>query len=178
MIFRPKKAQVMEIAYLIALLVMIALSCVIAVTVYNAIGVQLHSPEMAQITTNNGADNSSLIAYDKFSASWSIIDYMMPFIVIALCIVLVVTSFKIPANPIYIVVNIVGFLILVFIGAVYSNTWAAVNIASPDIQNATLTYFPITNFIMTYLPYIAAALVLICSVVLYAKGSQQGGQGI
>lgn len=171
--FRPKKAQVMEIAYLLGMLVMIALSCVIAVVIYDAIGVQLHSPEMAQVATNNGADNSSLIAYDKFSASWSIIDYMMPFIVIALCIALVVTSFQIPANPIFIVVNIVGFLILVFIGAIYSNTWAAVNIAAPNIQNATMTYFPITNFIMTYLPFLAAALVLVCSVVLYAKGSQQ-----
>lgn len=166
---KQKKEQIMEIAFLLGMLVVIALSCVIAVVVYSEIGTQLHSPSMSTIATND-----SLNAYDAFEESWSIIDNMMPFIVIGLCIALVVTSFLIPANPIFIIVNIVGFIILVFIGAIYSNTWAAVNIASPEIQNATLTYFPITNFIMSYLPYLAAGLVLICSVILYAKGRREG----
>jgi hypothetical protein len=166
------KQQIMEVAFILGLLVMVALSLVVAVTIYQAIGNQLHSPEMAQVATNNGADNSSLIAYDKFSTAWPIFDYMFPFIVIGLMIGLIITSFQIPAHPIYLVINIIGFLALVFIGAIYSNTWSAVNQAAPQFANATLTYFPITNFVMSYLPYLAAALVLVSSIVMYAKGYQ------
>jgi len=165
--FLVKKEQIMEIVFLLFTLVSIALVMVIAAVIYNKIGIQFHSTEMATTMSN-----ASLTAYDKFNVSWHILDNIMPFIVIGLTILLLFTSFLIPVeSPAYLVINLIGFAFLVFLGKIYANVFAAINIASEDMGNITTTYYPITNAIMTNLPYIAAALVLLVTIVTYTKRS-------
>lgn len=168
MIIRQRKDQIMEIAFVLFIIVTVALTAVIAAFVYNKISVQLHGDTTGMVSAE------ALSAYDKFNVAWNLIDKSIVFIVIGLTIGLIITSFLIPTHPVFVVVNIIGFIILVFIAAVYSNTYYAVTDMDQEIKNVTLNNYSMTSNMMWALPWIAAGLVFICSVVMYGKGRQEG----
>lgn len=162
--FKQKKEQIMEIAFVLFVLTSCAIAAVIGVYVYKQIGNQLNQ--------SNLQTTESAQAYEKMDNGWHILDNAMLFVVVGLAIGLIVTSFLIPTHPVFILVNIVGFMVLVFIGAIYSNTYFDIVNTTPEMLNASVTYYPHTAMVMSRLPFIAAILVFICSVVMYTKGRQ------
>jgi len=164
MIIKQKKDQIMEIAFVLFILASCAIAAVIAVFVYNEIGAQLNQ------STFQTAESAA--AYEKVGEGWHILDNAMVFVVIGLTLGLIITSFLIPTHPVFVLINIVGFMILVFIGAVYSNVYFDLVNMSPGMLNASVTYFSNTAAIMKFLPYFAAVLVFLTSVVMYTKGKQ------
>lgn len=161
-----KKGQVMEIAFVLFLIVSVAICAVLSAYVYNAIKVNINDPAIATA--------ESTAAYNSFESAFPLIDNGILFIVFGLTIGLVVTSFLIPTHPAFFVLNVIGFIMLVFIGAVYSNTFASIAMIDPQFENMTNTYFDSTAYIVWKLPYIAAGLVLITSIVMFAKGKSDG----
>jgi len=162
-----RKDQVLDILALLVVLLGIGIAAVIATLLYHQIGNQLHSMPI-EITGND-----SLIAYDKFEIAWPILDKVLPFITIALTIILLLTSFEIPvANPAYVAVNIIAGPAILMIAGIMSNMWIQVN-NQIDMGNITTTYYPITNHIMSWLPFIAAGLILLVSIVTYTKSRSQ-----
>jgi hypothetical protein len=118
-------------------------------------------------------DYNAMNAYDKFDIAFPILDKAILFIIIGLTIGLIVTSFLIPTHPVYVVVNIVGLIVLVFLAAVYSNTYYAIGTSdgiNGTISNITHVTYPTVSFIMEKLPMICAILVFVCSVAMYVKG--------
>jgi len=163
---QTKKDQVMEVAFVLFLITSIAITMVLAAHVYSEIGKQLDGTGLHT--------NQSKEAFDKFEPAFSIFDGAMIFLVIGLTIGLIVTSFLIPTHPVFVIINIVGFMILVFIGAVYSNTFFSITNSSEAIYNTTLLYYPATTWILTDLPSLAALLIFITSIIMYTKGKQDG----
>jgi len=158
------KFQLMEISFVLFVLASAAIAAVLGSYVYRQIGTQLNQSSLQT--------PESAAAYEKMDRAWYIVDNAIVFVTIGLTLGLIVTSFLIPTHPVFVLINIVGFMILVFIGAVYSNTYFDIANSSPEMLNATLTYYHSTTTIMTYLPYLAAMLVFLCSVVMYTKGKQ------
>ena len=154
----------MEIAFILFVLASAAIAAVIGVYVYKQIGTQLNQSSFQT--------PESAAAYEKMDRAWYIVDNALVFVTIGLTLGLIVTSFLIPTHPVFVLINIVGFMILVFIGAVYSNTYFEIANMSPEMLNASQTYYSATSAIMTNLPYLAAILVFLCSVVMYTKWKQ------
>lgn len=109
----------------------------------------------------------------EMSNKFSILDDTMIFIVIALTIGLVVTSFLIPSHPVFIVINIIGLFFLVLIAFVLSNTQNIIA-ENPALINASAE-FSNTNLIMNNLPWICVAIVFLASIVNFARGQIEGG---
>jgi F0F1-type ATP synthase assembly protein I len=161
-----RKDQISEIAFIMFTLASIAICLVLAAYMYNMIGSEISSTDIAT--------NESTAAYQKFDTAWSILDGGMVLVVIGLTLGLIVTSFLIPTHPVFFIINIIGFIVLVFIGAVYSNTFSDIVEADQDMYNTTTTYFSYTGWMMSNMPYIAAALVFVASIVMYGKGKSEG----
>lgn len=164
------KSQIQEISFVIFMITSIALCFVFAAYIYGAIMPQINSPSIANI--------NSITAYNKFQAAFPIFDNSMIFIVIGLTVGLLVTSFLIPTHPVFLIINIFGFMVLVFLSAVMSNTYFDIAAMNPSLTNVTQVYYPHTSYIMQYLPIICCAIVGLSTLILYAKGrSNQGAMG-
>lgn len=162
-----KKGQIGDIIAVIVIIFSIAATLAVSKYVFSSVDValtegDLHSTESAQ-------------SMQDMSVSFSIFDGAIIFIVIGLTIGLVITSFLIPAHPIFLVVNIIGMIFLVFVGAILSNTYEEL-ISADGIESTMNTYGSLekTNFLMSKLPYICAFLVLISTIVMYSKGRAVG----
>ena len=158
-----KKAQIGDMLFVIVTLISIAITLLVAGYVY----VQIDSGfEDSGLESNESAE-----AYDSFAVSFGIFDTGMGFILVGLIIGLLISSYFIPTSPVFVVINIIGFLILVFIGAVFSNLYSEM-ILQPGLNTSALL-FPITNFIATKLPFIGAIIVFLSSIIMFAKGTAQ-----
>lgn len=156
-----KKAQIGDIVFVLFTLVAIAFSFVIGAYIYDEVGTGLNE---------SGAHNNiSRQAYDDVGVAFGIFDTSFVFIVIGLTIGLILSSFFIPSHPVFIAINIVGFLFLILIGAIFSNTYSAL-ITQPGLNATALAYYPITTFVVSKLPFIGAAIVLLTTIIMYAKG--------
>ena len=174
---QQNKKQILEIAFVLFLIVAISITAVLAAYVYG----QVRSTINTTVATMPNVDKDGIAtpnynamnAYDKFSIAFPIFDKAIMFIIIGLTIGLIVTSFLIPTHPVYVVVNIIGFIVLVFLAAVYSNTYYAIGLSdgvNGTISNITQYQYPIISLVMEKLPILCAILVFVCSIAMYVKG--------
>lgn len=161
---KSKKGQITDQIFVIATLVSIAITMVVAAYIYS---------EINDGFSESGLEtNTSAKAYDDFEVAFGMFDKSFVFIVLVLTAGLIVSSFLIPTHPIFLVINIIGFLVLVFLGAVFSNMYVDV-IAQEGLNVSAATYYPITTFFMSKLPFISAIIVLLSTIVMFAKGRQE-----
>ena len=162
---RNKKAQMGDMIFVLVTITSIALTMLIGGFIYREIGPGLNN--------NDIATGNSTAAYNSFGVAFPMFDLSMFFIVVALIIGLIVSSMFIPSSPIFVVINIVGIVILIFLGATFANLYGEM-LEQPGSNTTMLDvavdYYPITTFIMSKLPYIGVLLVLFSSIIMYSKG--------
>jgi len=153
----------MQIAYFMVIL----LACALTILAVKFIMTEFNKG------VNELGYNSTAVqkAQDNIAISWEMTDYAMMELTIFLFIILIVSCFLIPTHPIFLVVNFFGVFFLIFIGMITSNLYAQI-VAGPDAVFATeAATFTITNFIMSYLPFIVAGIIFVTSIVMYMRGS-------
>jgi hypothetical protein len=161
--FIKNNKQVMAIAVFIITIISIALTLVIAKHLFFKIN-------DAFVEGDLGTPESNQV-FDDMAVSFPIFDGAMAFVLIGLTIGLVITSFFIKTHPIFMVINIVGLIFLVFIAAVLGNFFNEV-VTNTEI-NETISRggeLSSTKFIMDKLPWICAIVVFLSTVVMYSKG--------
>jgi len=122
-----------------------------------------------------GAVNQTESAVTIFSSMNSTIDrfdWFMFVFFMGLMISLVVSSWFVPGHPVYAAVYMVVVVVGVVAAAVMSNAWEAVSQSSHFVS--TLSSFPITNHLLSYLPYYVAGAGMIGLVVMFAKPRDEG----
>ena len=159
-----KKGQIGDMVFVLVTLIGIAIVLVVAGYVYTQIDIGFGQSGME--TTESAQ------ALDSFASGFHIFDTSYAFILVGLIMGLLVSSFFIPSHPIFLVINIFGFMILVFIGAVFSNMYSDI-ILVEGLNASAMTYYPITTFIATKLPWIGAIIVFLSSIIMYAKGQNE-----
>lgn len=159
-----KKAQIGDIAVYIGTIAIICITLILARFIFVKVQTQINdspfvTPEASKVFTD-------------FDPAFAMFDQAMIFIVVGLTIGLVITSFLIPAHPVFLVINIVGLVGLTFLAGVMSNIYGKI-INIPEIasvlSNTTSTDFMKTATIMENLPWICVFVVFISTVVLYSK---------
>ena len=160
-----KKGQLSDMMFVLLTLTSIAITMLVAGYIYGQINTGFD--EAVDIQTNESRD-----AYDAFEVAFGMFDTGYAFILIGLIIGLLISSFAIPTHPIFLIINIFGFLILVFMGAVFGNLYLEL-IAQPGLSATATAYYPIMTFIVTKLPWIGAILVFLSSIIMYAKGREE-----
>ena len=94
-------------------------------------------------------------------------DVTFAFILIGAALALYVTAFMIESHPIFLPINIIIYILLVYVSAIYSNTFMAVATTPAFIDTANL--FPTTIFMMKNLPLIMTLLAGVNIIIMFIK---------
>lgn len=162
-LFKNKKGN------FLAILVIMIVIFVFAVTVILSKNISDNFLTEWNNVTNPPEEQLELQA--EFTSAYATYDFAMVFLVVALIIGLMITSFLIPTHPVFMVINIIGIFILVGFGMIMTNAYADIISADEGLTETALE-FPKANFVMQYLPYFGAFAVFIVSIIMYARGTQ------
>lgn len=111
--------------------------------------------------------------YSTFSHT---LDYGIIILLISLTIALVITSFLIPSHPIFLAVNVLGVFILVLISMALSNVFGEIVAGEgADTFGGIANQYPITLYVIQYLPYLSVLIITIATIVMFSKW-QSGAQ--
>jgi len=111
-------------------------------------------------------------ALSSVSSQYAVFDYAMVIVVIVMIIGLIVSSYMIPTHPIFIVINIIGIFVLVFMGMLFTNIYGELVVGTDDTLTSTADEFNLITYLIIFLPYIGAISVFISSIIMYVRGSQ------
>jgi hypothetical protein len=164
---RKKKAQIIQVAFFMVFVFIIILTLLISKLILNKFNDalnegNLHTPESQE-------------ALNQMGTAFPTFDNAILMVLIILTIGLIITSFLIPSHPIFLVINIFGIFFLCFLGFVLSNLYKEIIDNSEDLAEVYTT-FPKLTFVMNKIPWIAAILVFIVTIVGFAR-YQGGGYG-
>jgi len=161
-----KRGQIQDIAFFLVLI----FSVIFTLLVSKYILVQFD----AALDEDNLHTTESKQSIIDMNVAFPTFDNMILVVVILLAIGLIITSFFIPTHPIFIVINVFGIFFLAFLGMLLSNMYSDIISSSTDLASVYST-FPKLNFVMNQLPWIAAILVFIVTIVQYSKFRSDGG---
>jgi hypothetical protein len=160
-----KRGQIMQIVFIIVLMAVLGFTLLIASKILSSFWTAVDDGGMTTAATN-----STRVAFNAVPATF---DYSMLFIMIGLTIGLVVTSFQIPSHPIFMVINFFGIFFLVWLAMTMSNMYGEMTASADSPFLVEIEQYPITAFIINYMPYICILLTLIMTVVMFAKGQSE-----
>ena len=163
---RKKKGQIQQVAFFLILVFTLVFTLLIAKLILVKFNEALEEDGL-HTTESRKALVDMDVAFPTF-------DNMILVVLILLSIGLIITSFFIPTHPIFIVINVFGIFFLVFLGMLLSNLYKDIIDNSEDFA-AVYDTFPKLNFTLNKLPWIAAILVSIVTVVQYSKFRSEGG---
>ena len=122
-------------------------------------------------------DSSAAVAvFQAQSNVTSKLDYMIFGLFIGLVLGMMISGYYVGGNPLFMAIYFLVVIISIAAGAVMSNVWETTTQAS--VFGSTVSAFPITNNLMTYLPMYLAVLGFLGMIVMFAKpylASQSGG---
>lgn len=114
--------------------------------------------------------NQSSTAVSAFTATANVthkFDILFLAAFIGLTLGLIILSWFVPAHPIFYIGYLLVMIISVILSAIMANVWESI---TANAKLATmLTYLPITNHIMLYLPLYIAVIGFVGITVMFAK---------
>lgn len=102
-------------------------------------------------------------------------DYIFLGVFFALMLGLVITGWFIGGIPIFMFIYFLVNVVAVVFAAISSNVWQTITPAS--VFGTTLDALPITNHILSYLPFYIALFGTIGMIVMFAKPQEEGFDG-
>jgi len=159
------KGIVLDILTIFISVIAVVVTLIIAGTVWNEFqgAFQESTANMSQEYSED--INQSMGHIDN---AFETIDLLFfPIAVVGLIIGLIITSFLIPSHPIFVVVNIVGLIFLVFMSLVMQVIYEQI-VAMPEVASG-VSYLTVMPYVMEFLPWIGAVAVLIATIIGYSK---------
>ena len=100
-------------------------------------------------------------------------DYVIFGLFIGLVLAMIVGSYFMASHPILMFVYIIVVVISVIAGAFMSNAWETTTQLS--VFGSTISEFPISNNLLSYLPFYNAVVGIIGIIIMFAKYNREGG---
>jgi hypothetical protein len=122
--------------------------------------------------------NSSAKAVEALQGAKAVsnqMDYVVFGLFIGLVLALIITSWFIGGNPIFMVIYFIVVVMAVIFAPVMSNVWETTTQSS--VFGTTNSHFPLSNNLMANLPVYMAVVGFLGIVVMFAKPYFQGGGG-
>lgn len=159
---KKKKAQIGNVIVMFIIIFAVSLTVILGKYIldqfYAALDAEGISTE--QMNETRAAMESNYMTFD----------YAIVMLTVIMIIGLMVTSFLIPTHPIFLVINIVGIFILIFLGMVLTNAYGEiVSGEGAEYLGDTADQFSLINNLMIYLPYIGAVAIFVSSIIMYSR---------
>lgn len=101
------------------------------------------------------------------------LDWFTVCLFIGLTLALIISAWYISANPLFMGLYVIVILLAIPIAMILSNAWETI---SQNARFATsLAALPMTNHLLSYLPYYVTAVALVGLIVLFGKPSFNAG---
>lgn len=113
------------------------------------------------------ASNQTVTALESVKDTAGRLDYVIFGLFIGLVLGLIVTSWFIGGNPLFMFIYFIVWVIGVVISTILANTWETVT--TMVVFGVTITDFPLTNNLLLYLPIYIAVVGFIGFVIMFAK---------
>ena len=144
-------------------IVVICFVTAIILLVIGGMGINLANSFKASAanTTQTAGQFDSMI---KTSAK---LDWVFLGVFIGLLLALIITAWFIAGNPIFMSLYFLAVILFVSVSIVLANVWE--NLLAASFFSDVISYYPIINFVMSYLPYFVAVCSMIGLIVMFAK---------
>ena len=104
--------------------------------------------------------------------SFLVFDYSLMILAIIMIIGLMISSFLIPTHPIFLVINIIGIFILVFLGMVMTNVYGEiVSGEGAEYLGDSADKFSLINFMMNNIAFVGAIAIFLTSVIMFSRST-------
>jgi len=160
---KSRKAQVQNVIGLFVIIITLAITIIFGRYFLGNFYDALDEGGVTTVTSNQSRDT--------FLANYAVFDYALTILCFVLIGGMMITSFMIPTHPIFIVVNVFGIFVLLFLGMIMTNIYGefvAGNETALTI-GATADQFSLTNFLMNNIAFIGAIAIALTSVITYAR---------
>ena len=126
-----------------------------------------------EAATDDNVANQTILA--KGQTTIGIFDLNFAFVLIGVGIMLFVTAFLVNSHPVFLPLNLIIYIILIFISALFSNVF--ITFAESDAMITTANEYTNMIFIWRNLPFILTIMAGVNLIVMFAKIRQtpQGG---
>lgn len=111
--------------------------------------------------------SAAVDALDGVTTMLGKLDYLVMGVFLALVLSLIITSWFIGGNPLFMFIYFIVIVMAVVTSAILSNVWETVSGAS--VFGTTLGSFSISNHLMLLLPYYIGVIGFIGIVIMFAK---------
>lgn len=103
-------------------------------------------------------------------SNFAVFDYALVTMAVIMIIGLMITSFLIPTHPIFLVINVIGIFVLIFLGMIMTNIYGEiVSGAGANFLGDTAEQYTMYNFMMNNISFIGAVVIFITSVIVYSR---------
>ena len=148
---------------LIIVLLVFGIISIISYNIFTSINTEIQE-------TTGFSNGSKEMMTDLHTSFPSVFDSVFLVAMILFWIATIVASFMIDSHPIFFVATLLLLIFTIFFSAIVSNTFSEVT--ADESINAD--EFPITRFIMEYLPYFLLFIGFSVAIVLYGKYKREG----
>lgn len=171
---RNRKGQIFQVVFVMSVIFFAVLMFMIFSYVTNLF---FGAVVTGQVTSDATTQAQIEMVAGQYSTLSHTLDYGIVILLISLTIGLIITSFLIPSHPIFLAVNVLGIFILVLICMALSNAYGEIITGEgADAGFASMAdQYPISVYVMQYLPYISVVIVGITTIVMFAKWQSGAG---
>ena len=163
MLRKNKKGSLTDLAMIMSFLFTLAVLTLIAFKVSNSINVNIQSnAQIATLDTGGNARNAMNQINNLYP---SVVDNSFLLITIGLGIVALIFAMMVVIHPVFFVFYIIMLTIIIFIAGAFSNAYQTMmnDAALVDVASQMV----ITNYVMTYLPFIIGIFGFLLAIVMY-----------
>lgn len=122
--------------------------------------------QMTAIPAINESD-SAVTSLQGITTLMGRLDYIVLGLLIGFTLAVIVSSWFIPSNPLFVFFYFIVMIIIVSVSAILSNVWES--ISQSGQFGTTITSFPISNHLMLNLPVYVGIIAFIGIVTMFAK---------
>ena len=155
-----KKGSILDLILALAVFGIIAFALIIVSKTGSDLATELESSSIA----TTAEVNATLAEAKHLSQN---IDYIPVFVFFAFILVMLILAMILPTEPAFLVIFIVGIVSLI-IAPIMSNAYEEL-IEDSLISGHVTSYFPMTKFIASNMPYITIGVVCFMGIILYGR---------
>lgn len=166
------KKSISDVIILIVMLLCVAITIIVSLYV----GIEIKTKLIPVISSMGGGTEATTALNQMIAIATNSADWLVFICFIIGILGIIVTSFLFYVHPVFSVLYILLILGVNIVSVLISNLYSEF-ISSP-IFSSVVGLFPVTNWIMRFLPILTLAISALSIIVIYAKPNLNSGRGL
>jgi len=162
------KGQLFDIAVIFMIVLALAIVLPIGYLVMTSVNNGLANAPF--VGNANQTENINSVTTQSTGVLTRFDNIIFPLLIVVMIIGLVITSFFIPSHPIFLIINIIGVVFLVFLGIILGYVHEQFINGNAGVLSASLPFVGV-GYAMRILPWLGVVVIFITSIVGVAKGN-------